>query len=168
MQGLIRFLAGLFLVSVVSVAGAAEKISILDYCDPADPLWAPTGGCLLKEGDVTFAEFTDLLDSVLSPTVVGHPAWRFEPSFVSIEEPHQTVRVANQGGRGHTFTEVAEFGGGFVPSLRVGLKMAPECASATVIAPGDKVELRGLSPGDHRFQCCIHSWMHALIKVQAD
>jgi hypothetical protein len=67
--------------------------------------WAPTGGCLLKDGDVTFAEFTDLLDSVLSPTVVGHPAWRFEPSFVSIEEPHQTVRVANHGGRGHTFTE---------------------------------------------------------------
>jgi hypothetical protein len=30
MQGLIRFLAGLFFVSVVSVAGAAEKISILD------------------------------------------------------------------------------------------------------------------------------------------
>jgi hypothetical protein len=36
-----------------------------------------------------------------------------------------------------------------------------------MIAPGDKVELRGLSPGDHRFQCCIHSWMHALIKVEA-
>lgn len=168
MQILMRFAAGLFFVSVVSVAAAAEKIAILDYCDPTDPGWAPTGGCLLKDGDVTFAEFNDLLDSILSTAVVGHPAWRFEPSFVPIEEPNETVRVTNLGGRGHTFTEVAEFGGGFVPPLNEGLTFAPECASATVLAPGDKVELRGLSAGDHRFQCCIHPWMRALIKVESD
>lgn len=168
MQTLTRCLAGLFFVSVVSIATAGEKIAILDYCDPTDPGWAPTGGCLLKDGDVTFAEFNDLLDSILSTAVVGHPAWRFEPSFVPIEEPNQTVRVTNLGGRSHTFTEVVEFGGGFVPPLNIGLTLAPECASATVLAPGDRVELRGLSGGDHRFQCCIHPWMRALIKVEAD
>jgi hypothetical protein len=65
---------------------------------------------------------------------------------------------------------VAEFGGGFVPvpALNMGLTFAPECASATVLAPGDKVELLGLSAGDHRFQCCIHPWMRALIKVESD
>ena len=168
MQLLMRFVAGLFFVSVVSLAAAAEKITILDYCDPADPGWAPTGGCLLKDGDVTFAEFNALLTSIHSTAVVGHPAWRFEPSFVSIEVPQQTVRATNLGGRGHTFTEVANFGGGLIPPLNIGLTFAPECASATTLAPGDTAEIRGLSAGDHLFQCCIHPWMRALIKVESD
>jgi len=44
--------------------------------------------------------------------------------------------------------------------------MAPECANATVIPPGTRVVLRGLSEGDHRYQCCIHPWMRELIKVE--
>ena len=145
---------------------AAQKIDILDYCDPTDPAWAPTGGCALKDGDVTFAEFNALLDSVLSPTtVVGHPAWRFEPTFAETQ-PDDKLNVFNLGGRGHTFTEVAAFGGGFIPALSKGLIMAPECASATVIQPGTRVVLSGLSEGDHKFQCCIHPWMRAYIEVE--
>jgi plastocyanin len=128
----------------------------------------PTGGCSLKDGDVTFAEFGALLTSILSTAVVGHPAWRFQPSYVNDVEPSETVRVTNDGGRAHTFTEVTNFGGGFVPPLNIGLTFAPECAGATVLAPDDRVELRELSAGDHRFQCCIHPWMRALIKVEAD
>ena len=90
---------------------AAPKIAILDYCDPTDPGWAPTGGCDLREGDVTFAEFNALLDSVLSTAVVGHPAWRFDPSFAE-STPKGKLNVVNLGGRDHTFTEVAAFGGG--------------------------------------------------------
>ena len=144
---------------------AAPKIAILDYCDPTDPGWAPTGGCDLREGDVTFAEFNALLDSVLSTAVVGHPAWRFDPSFAE-STPKGKLNVVNLGGRDHTFTEVAAFGGGFVPPLNKGLTMAPECAGAQVMAPGERAVLRGLSEGDHKFQCCIHPWMRALIKVE--
>jgi plastocyanin len=104
---------------------------------------------------------------MLSTAVVGHPAWRFEPSFAEAQ-PHDTIHAVNRGGRAHTFTEVAQFGGGFIPSpaLNEGLTMAPECATATVIAPGTRVVLRDLSEGDHKFQCCIHPWMRALIKVE--
>jgi len=57
--------AGLFVVLVVGVA-AAEKIKILDTCDPTDPTWASVGGCLREEGDVTLDEFNALLVSPLS------------------------------------------------------------------------------------------------------
>jgi len=164
MQNLMRFLAGLFFVSVVSVAATAEEIALRDACDPADPAWIPTGGCFLEDGDVTFAEFNALLNSILSTAVVGHPAWRFEPSYISIE-PDETVSVTNSGGRTHTFTEVANFGGGRVPPLNKGLTQAPECLSATNIPSGSMVQVSGLSAGNHRFQCCIHPWMRAVIKV---
>jgi hypothetical protein len=58
-----RFVAAASLASAVSVAHPADNISIVDYCDPADPAWAPTGGCLQKDGDVTLAEFNALLHS---------------------------------------------------------------------------------------------------------
>jgi hypothetical protein len=46
--------------------------------------------------------------------------------------------------------------------------MAPECATATNIPAGTGVKLSGLSAGNHRFQCCIHPWMRAIVKVKAD
>ena len=148
-------------------SGESRKIAVLDDCDPNDPTWAPSGGCALKRGDVTNAEFGLLLRSPLSPTtVVGHPAWRNEPSYLSIEEG-QDVTAANEGGRVHTFTEVAQFGGGRVPPLSVGLVPAPECATATNLPPGERIRLSDLPLGIHRFQCCIHPWMRGLIKVTA-
>ena len=165
MRALLKLGVAMAMALVATTVVAAQKIEILDYCDPTDPAWAPTGGCVLKDGDVTFAEFNALLDSVLSTAVVGHPAWRFEPSFAETH-PDGTLRAVNLGGRAHTFTEVAEFGGGFIPALSKGLTMAPECASATVIPPGTGVVLRGLSEGNHRFQCCIHPWMRATIRVE--
>jgi plastocyanin len=142
-------------------------IAIRDDCDPNDPGWAPTGGCLLKRGDVTLAEFNAELNSALAASVVGHQAWRNDPSYLKIESG-KNVRVANEGGRVHTFTEVAQFGGGRVPPLSRGLVPAPECAGAMNIPPGERIEIDGLAPGNHRFQCCIHPWMRALIKVEAE
>jgi hypothetical protein len=37
---------------------------------------------------------------------------------------------------------------------------------ATDLQPGDRTEVSGLAEGNHRFQCCIHPWMRALIKVK--
>ena len=165
MRTVLRLTISTLLALVATTAVATEKIAILDYCDPTDSGWAPTGGCLLKEGDVTFAEFNALLRSALSPAVVGHPAWRFEPSFAETELG-ESVRAINLGGRNHTFTEVAQFGGGIVPPLSIGLVLAPECPSSTVIPPGGSEVVRGLAPGNHLFQCCIHPWMRAMIKVE--
>lgn len=61
-----------------------RQIAILDDCDSRDPAWAPTGGCLLREGAVAEAEFGLLLGSPLSLSTVGHPAWRNEPSYLRV------------------------------------------------------------------------------------
>jgi len=144
-----------------------KKVTIRDDCDRDDPGWTPTGGCTLRDGDVTLAEFNDELASPLAVSVVGHQAWRNDPSYLKIETD-QDVKVKNKGGRTHTFTEVAEFGGGRVPPLNGGLVPAPECATAVNLPPGARTEVTGLSPGNHRFQCCIHPWMRAVIKVKPE
>jgi plastocyanin len=143
-------------------------IAIRDDCDPRDPAWAPTGGCALRRGNVTFAEFARELDSPLALAVIGHQAWRNDPPYLVVE-PGKTIRVRNEGGRVHTFTKVANFGGGKVPNpaLNEGLVTAPECPTSVDIPPGGSIRISGLAPGDHRFECCIHPWMRALITVQA-
>lgn len=147
-------------------AHGRRQVSILDDC-ATDPAWAATGGCALRGGAVTEAEFSAFLVSPLSVSVVGHPAWRNEPSYLRVPQG-TTVLVTNDGGRAHTFTHVAQYGGGRVPPLNIGLTQAPECAVSpdpNQVAPGGRLELSTLTPGDHRFQCCIHPWMRALIKV---
>ena len=141
-----------------------RNVAMRDDCDPTDPGWAPTGGCLRKEGNVGFAEFNALVSSPLSTATVGHPAWRNSPSYLVMKEG-ATVRVRNAGGRNHTFTEVAAFGGGNVPPLNQGLTRAPECPFAIGIAPGESVKLTDLGVGNHLFMCCIHPWMRAMVKV---
>jgi hypothetical protein len=68
----------------------------------------------------------------------------------------------------HTFTEVANFGGGFIPVLNGAMQTAPECANpATLnfVPYGGSEALPGLDPGLHKFQCCIHPWMRAAVRV---
>ena len=151
-----------------AMAASAHTVKLLDDCDPRDPAWAPTGGCSLKEGHVTLEEFNAELQSPLANAVIGHQAWQNDPTYVEIEVD-ETVRVKNVGGRLHTFTEVEDFGGGRIPNpdLNFGLRSAPECLqpSTTDVAPGDTLKVKGLSLGNHHFQCCIHPWMRTLIKV---
>src|SRR5262249_25588937 len=96
-------------------------------------------------------------------------SWRIVPTYLK-PEPGAQLSVRNAGGRGHTFTEVARYGGGFIPVLNIGLTPAPECtpALAPVIPPGGRAEVNGLAVGNHKFQCCIHPWMRALVKVEPD
>jgi plastocyanin len=157
--------------------GGRHEVVLRDDCDPRDPAWAPTGGCSLPEGDVTFAEFNALRLSPLAPSLVGHPAWWFDPNYMKIEEGKR-IKVTNEGGRVHTFTEVANFGGGRVPPLNTSrpadppipsLTPAPECVAAGVvdIPGGGKDVVDGLAAGNHNFQCCIHPWMRTRIHVEA-
>ena len=36
------------------------------------------------------------------------------------------------------------------------------------LPPGASLDVEGLAVGTHRFQCCIHPWMRAAIKVVPD
>jgi plastocyanin len=144
--------------------GGGKQIVIRDDCDPRDETWNETGGCALRHGNVTFEEFIGEADSSRAAAVIGHQAWRNDPSYLEIKEG-QSVRVVNKGGRAHTLTKVAEFGGGVIPLLNEGLTPSPECAGMVVVPPGESTTVSGLSVGNHRMICCIHPWMRALVKV---
>ena len=160
--------------------GTTFHITMLDNCATDDPAYNAFGGCpeggpfpgsSSYAGDVTAAEFFRLLFSpVLAPggQVIGHPSWRNEPSYISIPAGHD-VRVTNRGGRAHTFTEVAAFGGGFVSGLNGAMTPAPECANPNTlefVPYGGSQNLSDLEPGVHTFQCCIHPWMRAAVNVK--
>ena len=166
-------------VATAQVNSNDPKIAIVDNCDPVTftAVLGP-GICTATPHrlDTPFAEFAQLLFSPLAQNVIGHPAWQFSPGYVSVRAG-QTVRATNAGGEGHTFTEVIEFGGGFVPLLNgvggpsgtVPLVPAAACvppSEPTIVAPGDTVRITGLAPGVHRFECCIHPWMRAVVDVE--
>jgi plastocyanin len=149
---------------------SSREIALRDDCDPTDAAWVPTGGCTLSEGTVSNAEFLSLVTTSLGTSVVGHPSWRFEPSYLVVDAGKR-IKISNEGGRTHTFTEVVNFGGGRVPPLNGpagSLVPAPECtpgAGAVDIPGGGSNVVDGLSTGNHKFQCCIHPWMRTLVKV---
>ena len=160
--------------------GNDPNVVMFDNCSPSDPAYAGFGGCpegsALKgyKGDVFLGEFFALLTSPLAPggQIIGHPSWRNEPSYINIPAG-QSVRIINRGGRVHTFTEVADFGGGFVPLLNGAMQPAPECGanfvpnpSVTFVGVGKSELLTSSSSGLRKFQCCIHPWMRAAIRVQ--
>ena len=117
----------------VLAASGNERVAMVDDCDP-DADWG-VGGCLLRTGSVSRAEFGAFLTSPLSPTtVVGHPSWRMDPGYLTVEQGDK-VKLRNEGGRNHTFTRVAEFGAG-VPPLSMGLLPTPECTAQVLIGPG--------------------------------
>jgi plastocyanin len=148
----------------------------MDDCLPSDTTF-PGGGCVLKphQGDVSNAEFGQLLSSALQiqtatglvPALIGHPSWRNEPSHVTTPQG-KLITISNRGGRAHTFTEVEHFGGGRVTPLNVGLQAAPECNPALTVdlPPGASTTIAVADPGLHKFQCCIHPWMRATIRVE--
>ena len=107
--------------AVVTTMAVAAKdvrtISIRDDCDPATFDEAVGPGTCIGDGDTTFAEFLDALADG------GHDKWRFNSDRT---ETDLAVNSSNRGGEVHTFTEVGQFGGGFVPLLNMRQAPAPE------------------------------------------
>jgi plastocyanin len=148
------------------------QVVALDECDPVT-FNAALGPDFCR--NVTLGAFTTLSD-LLTKAAAGtpDPGWDFEPDAVKIKEG-TTLSVVDQGGEPHTFTEVAHFGGGFIPGLNApGEDTVPECAGGfskvavakTRILQASHLEITGLSKGKHRFQCCIHPWMRVNVVVK--
>jgi hypothetical protein len=95
---------------------------------------------------------------------------RFAPPNVTMRVGEDLVAI-NKGGETHTFTEVEEFGGGIVPVLNqlTGLTtIAPECqqlAAGDFIAPGGSSRETEHEAGVEKYQCCIHPWMRAEVRI---
>jgi plastocyanin len=97
-------------------------------------------------------------------------AWHFAPTNVTMRVG-QLLVARNRGGETHTFTEVEEFGGGIVPELNelTGLtSIAPECnqlAAGDFLAPGASSSEEVEEAGVEKYQCCIHPWMRAQVRI---
>jgi len=138
-----------------------------DNCDPATFNAIRPGSCV-GSGHTTVQQFNQQLQLLHQV-----PLWRFIPDRIHVDAG-EPFRVANIGGETHTFTEVAQFGGGFVPQLNQAagnLTPRPECGAPPgpdnhFLAPGQSVVISEDQPGTHLYQCCIHPWMHAVLKVR--
>ena len=147
------------------------QVVALDECDPAT-FNAALGADFCK--NISLGASTTLAN-LLAEAAAGtpDPNWDFEPDTLKIKEG-TIVSVVDQGGEPHTFTEVANFGGGFIPQLNAGQETVPECAGGfsrvavarTRLLQGSQVQITGLSKGTHHFECCIHPWMRMNVEVK--
>jgi plastocyanin len=148
------------------------QVVALDECDPAT-FNAALGPDFCKNVALgAFTKLTDLFAKAKAGT--PDPGWDFEPDTLHIKKGTDLV-VVDQGGEPHTFTEVSQFGGGFLPVLNApGEETVPECAGGfsnvavakTRILQGSQDHITGLSKGEHLFQCCIHPWMRVKVEVK--
>ena len=184
----IRFLATLliapltlwFVPAPAALAQAEDtrtpvQIVALDECDPTT-FNAVLGPDFCKNVALALVlpfatTFTDLFAEAARGT--PDPGWDFEPDRVTIKKGTPLI-VVDQGGEPHTFTEVAKFGGGFIPPLNGGEATVRECAGGfkdvavarTRILQGSQLQVTGLSKGEHLFECCIHPWMRVTVDVK--
>ena len=147
-------------------ANANAHVSIQDQCDPASFNAALGAGTCTRQGNTTLAQFNSELNSTHQVA-----AWRFLPNNLTIRIG-QRLTETNNGGEVHTFTEVAQFGGGIVPALNQAsgnTAVAPECQQ---LSASDMIAAGTTHTGDvetaaktELYQCCIHPWMRATVTI---
>ena len=164
--GIVALLA-LVLTTGSSAVSASRQVVIRDDCDPATFNAVLGPGSCVKDGTTTFSEFVGQLIAQARA-----PAWRFAPDHLSLAAGG-TLEGRNLGGETHTFTEVANYGGGCIGFLNglLGLTPVPECEGfpggafeATAVPAGGTRSVT-LAPGIHRFECLIHPWMRTTVNV---
>ncbi|MGB8062982.1 MAG: hypothetical protein WCF26_13885 [Candidatus Sulfotelmatobacter sp.] len=152
-------------------APRVAQVVALDECDPTT-FNAAIGPDFCKNIALGYSTtFANLFAEAAAGT--PDPNWDFEPDTLKIKEG-TVVSVVDQGGEPHTFTEVANFGGGFIAGLNDGQATIPECAGGfsrvavarTRLLQGSTVQITGLSKGVHHFECCIHPWMRMDVVVK--
>src|SRR4051812_20986672 len=151
----------------VGFAAGVRTVSMKDQCDPASFNAAfGAGTCIGHQGGVSLDTF---VRELTHSEKAG--AWHFTPGEVRLRDG-EAFQARNTGGEAHTFTEVDDFGGGFIPFLNTlsgNPVPAPECLQ---LGPGDFVPAGGVTtpeveePGVHHYQCCIHPWMRADVVVR--
>ena len=144
-------------------APSHRTIQILDNCD------GPTFSAVLGEGaceNESGMSFETFFGKLFTG---GAQSWRFSPERAKVATGG-TVTAVNRGGEFHTFTEVAEFGGGCVPEINeaMGLEAVPECGDpslfgTTGVPPGASVTTPPIDVGPNLFQCLIHPWQRTTV-----
>jgi plastocyanin len=157
---------------VAALSGAAlyssglQTVRLEDRCDPETFNAALGDGTCVGDRNTTFDEFNAEFAATGS---VDH--WSFKEDEFHVRKG-ESVNSFNIGGEAHTFTPVAQFGGGFVPPLNAFAgPTVPECALpgvlATLVPAGGESDPIVLdTKGVQRFQCCIHPWMQSVVTVR--
>ena len=155
-------------------APSVAQVVALDECDPTT-FNAAIGPDFCKNVSLAVLGYATTIQDLFAKAAAGTPdlKWDFEPDTLSINKG-TVVSVVDQGGEPHTFTEVKEFGGGFIPGLNSGQAPVSECASGfsdvsvakTRLLQGSTSQITGLSKGVHHFQCCLHPWMRVTVDVK--
>src|ERR1051326_6413111 len=114
-----------FAASPEKSAGTAQIIA-LDGCDPIT-FNAALGTDFCRNVALGALGFSTTLQDLFAKAASGKPdpGWDFEPDTLKLKEGG-TLFVSDQGGEPHTFTEVKEFGGGFIDGLNNGEKTVAE------------------------------------------
>lgn len=165
LTGYIPIVCALALLALpaAAFAGDTRKVFVMDRCEPESFDAAVEPGTCIRNGGVTFDKFARRLN----PKDGGHNAWRFGPDHLGLSSG-QTITAINTGGETHTFTEVAAFGAGFVELLNAALPSgtppAQQVGDLGLMLAGDTLQVDGLSPGTHRFECLIHPWMRTVVE----
>ena len=153
---------------------SVAQIVALDECDPTT-FNAAIGPDFCKNVALAPLGYATTIQDLFAKAAAGtpDPKWDFEPDAISIRKG-TVLSVVDQGGEPHTFTEVKQFGGGFIPGLNSGEAAVPECAAGfsdvavakTRIIQGSTSQITGLPKGTHYFQCCLHPWMRVKVEVK--
>jgi hypothetical protein len=156
----------------------AVTVLVQDRCDPVTfdlALSDPTACDPAHEGRVAFDKFfgsilADPMGVLQSREVRG---WRFHSEDVTLRQGQDLV-ARSTGGEFHTFTQVAQFGGGCVPDLNAPFKLGfnaacqsnPSPFATSAVPPGSSLHVSGLAKGQYRFECMIHPWMRTDVTVR--
>lgn len=153
---------------------SVAQIVALDECDPTT-FNAAIGPDFCKNVSLAVLGYATTIQDLFAKAAAGtpDPKWDFEPDTLTIKKG-TILSVVDQGGEPHTFTEVKQFGGGFIPGLNGGEAPVPECAAGfsdvavakTRILQGSTSQITGLSKGTHYFECCLHPWMRVKVEVK--
>jgi hypothetical protein len=145
----------------------ARTIGMYDSCDPAtfNAVFNDPTICI-RQGEVVFDRFIGELTHTQKAA-----QWHFAANNIQVDRG-DNVFALNKGGEVHTFTRVANFGGGILPllnDLSGNTTVAPEC---TTLEPDDFVAPGALYTAElntdeiQHFQCCIHPWMRADVRIK--
>ena len=145
----------------------SRTVRMFDDCDPAsfDAALHDPNACIGK-GKTTFDRFI----AELTRSQVAQK-WRFDPQHIEVEKGNDVFAI-NKGGEVHTFTRVAKFGGGIVPILNTlsgNPTPAAECTTLEAddfVAPGGTYTAELSTDKLQHFQCCIHPWMRADVRLK--
>ena len=152
-------------IAPMSAEPMSRQITMMDACDGPTFNAAIGPGTCVRNGGVNFSEFIAQLTAHHSAG-----AWRNAPSQTDAWKGDSLIAV-NKGGETHTFTRVAEFGGGIVPLLNdlTGTPdVAPECTTEGTFVPPGGTDSESLDQtGELKFQCCIHPWMRTTVLVKS-